>query len=119
LQWILIDSAARQSRDWYEIQYEHLPHFCFSCGRLGHSELYCPVPGKRDAEGNWQFGAGLRASDEKKKSGLNENSSRDQFASQNSKKETRFSSNAGEAVPEVTSPGKYRGGFKRGGDAWH
>ena len=37
--WILIDSARRKSRDWYDIQYENVPNFCFSCGRLGHSDL--------------------------------------------------------------------------------
>jgi hypothetical protein len=41
---LLIDSVARQSRDWYNIQFEQLPHFCFSCGRLGHSEIFCPTP---------------------------------------------------------------------------
>ncbi|KAE8815176.1 hypothetical protein D1007_07499 [Hordeum vulgare] len=37
--WILIDSAKRKSRDWYDIQYEQVPNFCFSCGRLGHADL--------------------------------------------------------------------------------
>ena len=30
---VLIESAARQSADWYEVQFENIPHFCFSCGR--------------------------------------------------------------------------------------
>lgn len=43
--WILIDSELRKSRDWFDIQYEQVPYFCFSCGRLGHSDLFCPTPG--------------------------------------------------------------------------
>jgi hypothetical protein len=113
---ILINSAARKSRDWYEIQYEHVPHFCFSYGRLGHSELFCPTPGQRDDEGKWPFGTGLRAPDERKKAGSNDSSSRDQYAAQNSKRDTKFSSNAGPSATEVTSPGKKKGGFKRNGD---
>jgi hypothetical protein len=113
---LLIDSAARQSRDWYDIQYEHIPHFCFSCGRLGHSDLFCPTPGSKDEYGKWPFGAGLRAPDDRKKSGSSENSSRDNAASHNSKRETSFSSTMGEARADVISPGTNTGRFKRTGD---
>jgi hypothetical protein len=110
---ILIESAARKGTDWYEFQYEHLPHFCFSCGRLGHSDLLCPTPGPRDANGNLPYGAGLRALDERKKTNSNENSSREQPSGQNGKWETRFSSNAREAGVEVSSPVKRNDGRKR------
>jgi hypothetical protein len=113
---LLIDSAARQSTDWYEIQYEHLPHFCFSCGRLGHSELFCPTPGVRDTEGNWPFGAGLRASDDRKKTGSNDNSSREHYDGQSNKRDTKFSKTAGNAGVEVTPPVKTAAGIKRKGD---
>jgi hypothetical protein len=46
--WVLIESARRKGMDLYEIQYEHAPHFCFSCGRFRHSDLVCPTPGTRD-----------------------------------------------------------------------
>lgn len=26
--------------DAYDILYENVPHFCFSCDQLGHSDLY-------------------------------------------------------------------------------
>jgi hypothetical protein len=112
---LLIESAARKSTDWYVIQYEHIPHFCFSCGRLGHSELLCPTPGIRDADGNWPFGAGLRAPDERKKAGPSENSSRDQSASQNSKRDTKSSSTTGDAGVEMKLPSKQSGSYKRKG----
>ena len=52
---ILIESAKRKCTDWYDIAYEHIPHFCFSCGRLGHADPFCPTPGKRDEYGNLPF----------------------------------------------------------------
>ncbi|KAM0896989.1 hypothetical protein ACQ4PT_022848 [Festuca glaucescens] len=114
---ILIDSAARKGRDWYEFQYEHIPHFCFSCGRLGHSDLMCPTPGTRDEDGSLPYGASLRALDEGKRSGSNDNSSREHFAGQNSRWETKFSSNVPEAGGEATSPAKKSEGRKRKGNA--
>ena len=48
--WVLIDSARRKKVDHYDMQYEQIPYFCFSCGRLGHSDLYCSNPGSRDDE---------------------------------------------------------------------
>jgi hypothetical protein len=62
--WILIDSARRKCRDMYEVQYEQIPHFCFSCGRIGHADLLCPSPGSRDSNGNLPFGKDLRAPDD-------------------------------------------------------
>jgi hypothetical protein len=44
------------------------------------------------------------------------NSSREQHASQSSKRETRFSSTTGEAVAEATSPPRKNGGLIRKGE---
>jgi hypothetical protein len=74
---MLIESAKRGSTDWYEIKYEQIPHFCFSCGRLGHSDPFCPAPGNRDSKGNLPFGPELRADDNRKKPSPVENSSRE------------------------------------------
>ena len=54
--WILIDSARRKKVDMYDIQYEQVFYLCFSCGKLGHSDLYCPTPGSRDVNGDLPFG---------------------------------------------------------------
>ncbi|KAK5803193.1 hypothetical protein PVK06_030835 [Gossypium arboreum] len=32
-----------QQRVYGQFQYEQLPIFCFLCGKLGHSESFCPV----------------------------------------------------------------------------
>ena len=112
--WILINSARRGSTDPYEIQYENIPHFCFSCGRLGHSDLVCPTPGTRDENGELPFGKGLLPSDEKKKAASSEGSSRTQPAKSN-RNETRNSSNAATAEAEVNSPVKRKTAPKRKG----
>ncbi|KAK1685512.1 hypothetical protein QYE76_046360 [Lolium multiflorum] len=65
--WIAIDSSLRESCDWYDIKYENLPYFCFSCGLLGHSDLACPDPGERDEAGRLPYWPSLRAVDEKRK----------------------------------------------------
>jgi hypothetical protein len=28
---------------WFDVQYENLPFFCFSCGLIGHLENACPT----------------------------------------------------------------------------
>ncbi|KAM0856530.1 hypothetical protein ACQ4PT_049044 [Festuca glaucescens] len=65
--WIAIDSSLRESCDWYDIKYENLPYFYFSCGFLGHSDLVCPDLGERDEAGRLPYWPSLRALDEKRK----------------------------------------------------
>lgn len=113
--WILIESAQRKSVDPYDIQYENIPHFCFSCGRLGHSDLHCSTPRTRDANGELPFGRGLRVTDERKKASSSENMSKEHTSNQNNKAETRGSSTAAEKGVEVTSPAKNRNQNKRKG----
>jgi hypothetical protein len=111
---LLIDSAKRNRTDWYEIQYEQIPHFCFSCGRLGHADMVCPTPGSRDEEGNLPFGPELRA-DDKKKAASAENSLKEKVYSKNSGRDTSSSSTAADGGGEVTSPEKRKTLNKRKG----
>lgn len=111
--WILIDSARRKKVDIYDIQYENIPYFCFSCGRLGHSDLHCPTPGSRDENGELPFGPKLRAPDESRKSPSSENSSKDPQKGANYKPTTRNSSTNKEPGEEVISPIKHRAPPKR------
>ncbi|KAM0875543.1 hypothetical protein ACQ4PT_036720 [Festuca glaucescens] len=112
--WVLIDSAKRKSVDLYEIQYEHVPHFCFSCGRLGHPDTMCPNPGNRDENGKLPFGKGLRASDDWKRPSFSEGST---GSGHNRKAETRSSSNAANAGTEATSPLKKNQNVKHKAEA--
>lgn len=108
--WIPIESARRKKQDLYEIQYEHVPHFCFSCGRLGHSELFCPTPSKRDKNGELPFGASLRAPEERRKDFSGDSTKREYASTSTSKRESKNSSNVatGKTTAEVTSPIKSR-----------
>jgi hypothetical protein len=45
LRGVTIFSQRRNLADWFDVQYEQLPHYCFSCGLLGHSSIECKTPG--------------------------------------------------------------------------
>jgi hypothetical protein len=65
--WVGLESVRLKKTFWYDIQYEFLPYFCFSCGLLGHSFVTCPTPSERDEEGKLPWSPALRAPYEKKK----------------------------------------------------
>jgi hypothetical protein len=67
---VTVFSSRWNATDWFDVQYENLPHYCFSCGMLGHSSTECKNPGERDAEGNLPYsGDRLCAPDDRKKKG--------------------------------------------------
>jgi hypothetical protein len=73
---ITVFSQRRNATEWYEVQYEHLPHYYFSCGIVGHSSVECKNPGERDVEGKLPYSADrLVAPDERKKRPQGTNSS--------------------------------------------
>lgn len=37
--------------EWFDVQYEKLPFFCFSCGIMRHTEIECDKPAQRNAFG--------------------------------------------------------------------
>ncbi|KAE8803867.1 hypothetical protein D1007_20226 [Hordeum vulgare] len=92
--WILIDSAKRKKVDMYDIQYEHVPHFCFSCGRLGHADIYWSTPGPRDANGELPFGPKLRASDDWKKATSGDSSNKEHYSGASNQRESKNSSSS-------------------------
>ncbi|KAK1612361.1 hypothetical protein QYE76_036034 [Lolium multiflorum] len=51
LRFISVYSSRLQTTARYEVQYERLPFYCFSCGLLGHSTLVCENPADRDENG--------------------------------------------------------------------
>ncbi|CAN6272978.1 unnamed protein product [Urochloa humidicola] len=63
----------RMTRDgepeWFNVQYEKLPFFCFSCGLLGHGRLECERPAQRNAQGKLPYDCDipLRAPDDRRK----------------------------------------------------
>ena len=56
--WILIDSAKRTCVDTYDIQYQQVPHICFLCGRLRHSDFIYSTLGTSGLNGELHFGKG-------------------------------------------------------------
>jgi len=63
---ISVFSSTRQRKEWYDVVYERLPFFCFSCGIIGHSEINCPKPAPRDEKGCLPYSEKLRAPEEKR-----------------------------------------------------
>lgn len=63
---VSVVSSRRQRREWYDVVYEKVPYFCFSCGIIGHSEIECPTPALRDDKGCLPYNEKLRAPDERK-----------------------------------------------------
>lgn len=53
------DPTKRNKRDWYDIEYEKVPHYSFPRDRLGHSDLFFPRTGARDKNGDLPFKSGL------------------------------------------------------------
>ncbi|KAM0833451.1 hypothetical protein ACQ4PT_064250 [Festuca glaucescens] len=60
--WVIVRRDGHDER--FNLQYEKLPFYCFSCGLIGHGELECKNPADRDATGKLPFDRNLRVPDE-------------------------------------------------------
>lgn len=63
---VAVFSSRRQRKEWYDVVYERVPFFCFSCGIIGHSEIECPKPAIRDEKGCLPYSEKLRAPEERR-----------------------------------------------------
>ncbi|CAN6347958.1 unnamed protein product [Urochloa humidicola] len=63
---VSVFSSRRQKKEWYDVVYEKVPFFCFSCGIIGHSEIECPTPATRDEKGCLPYSEKLRASEDRR-----------------------------------------------------
>ncbi|KAI4980350.1 hypothetical protein ZWY2020_020835 [Hordeum vulgare] len=74
-------SQKQKVTDVYQVKYERLPLFCFSCGCVGHSSVVCPTLGKRDAEGLLPYHSSrLCVPDDKKKKHSGANSGQSSYS---------------------------------------
>jgi len=55
---VSVFSSRRKRKEWYDVVYERVPFFCFSCGIIGHSEIECPTPATRDENGCLPYSSG-------------------------------------------------------------
>ncbi|CAO2039933.1 unnamed protein product [Urochloa humidicola] len=115
---VLLKTDRTKPPEWYKIQYEKLPFYCYSCGLLGHTDLLCPNPAPRNAHGKLPYDAKLRAPEERKKKlqtfgsaaaesyGTSHNSGRSSSSRHSSDKRPTANAKNKEKVAEdeVTSP---------------
>jgi hypothetical protein len=64
---VLLKTDKNKPPEWFDIQFEKLPYYCFSCGLIGHSELECSSPNPRNAMGKLPYDVRLRAPEEGRK----------------------------------------------------
>ncbi|XP_039815268.1 uncharacterized protein LOC120678182 [Panicum virgatum] len=67
---VMLKTDRKANPDWFDIQFEKLPFFCFSCGVMGHLTLECPNPAPRNALGKLPYEVKLRAPEEKRRKPL-------------------------------------------------
>lgn len=51
MRWAHLEKARAKEIEFFDIQYENLPYFSFSCSLLGHAKLLCPTSRGRDEFG--------------------------------------------------------------------
>ncbi|KAI5005182.1 hypothetical protein ZWY2020_032425 [Hordeum vulgare] len=98
---VSVFSQKRNATDVYQVKYERLPLFYFSCGCVGHSSVMCPSPGERDAEGLLPYHSSrLCVQDDRKKMPVGAKSGQNSFS-----KNTAPGSRGGVHAPVNMQPG--------------
>jgi hypothetical protein len=64
---VLLKTDKNKPSEWFDIQFEKLPCYCFSCGLIGHSDLECSSPSPHNAMGKLPYDVRLRAPEERRK----------------------------------------------------
>ncbi|CAN6284607.1 unnamed protein product [Urochloa humidicola] len=64
---VLLKTDRSKPPEWYEIQYEKLPFYCYSYGLMGHTDLGCPNPAPRNANGKLPYDVKLRAPEDRRR----------------------------------------------------
>jgi hypothetical protein len=64
---VLLKPDKNSKPEWFEIQFEKLSFYCFSCGIMGHTVLDCPSPSLRNPLGKLPYDIRLRATEERRK----------------------------------------------------
>ncbi|KAM0835334.1 hypothetical protein ACQ4PT_062994 [Festuca glaucescens] len=62
-----VTTTKNKSECRFNLQYEKLPFYCFSCGLIGHGELECSDPAYRDDRGKLPFDRELRAPEDRRR----------------------------------------------------
>lgn len=64
---IMLKPSMTGKAEWFDIQYEKLPFYYFSCGIMGHTEVECDSPTTRNALGKLPYDVKLRAPEERRR----------------------------------------------------
>jgi len=107
---VLLKTDRTKLPDWYEIQYEKLPFFCFSCALLGHTHLECPTPAPRNVLGKLPYELKLRAPDDRRKKPQSFGAAAaDSFGNSSGSGRTSTTRQSSNAHPQTPEEGKGKG----------